>query len=219
MKQSVPAQERRLPVKSFMILRLRAKNLNGTVAALIAASLAAGLWGAVTVNVPSFTEDAGQPTTLAQFLPIVTGSLVAFSCRSSMSEFEDVAPRRRVREQWDFLALAFVAAVVVQTLALIWTNSDLAATGFRNYLGYCGASLASATLLGPDRFWVAPLALAFPAFFVASSTGTYPAVLWSWPTLPVENQGSWVVALLWAVVGTVAFHHRTRLRVTKWRVR
>ncbi|MEW2391882.1 hypothetical protein AB0933_26360 [Streptomyces venezuelae] len=215
----MPAREIRLPGQSFMILRLRAKSLNGIVAALILVSSAAGIWGAVTLNVPSFTEDAGQPTTLAQFLPIVTGSLVAFSCRSAMSDFEDAAPRRRVREQWDLLALAFVVAAGVQTLSLIWTKSDLAATGFRDYLGYVGASITSVTLLGSDRFWVAPLALAFPAFFVASSTGTYPGALWSWPTLPVENMESWVVALLWAVLGTVAFHYRTHPRIVKLRVR
>ncbi|WP_399090466.1 hypothetical protein ACGH2B_18240 [Streptomyces sp. BBFR2] len=205
--------------RSYLILRLRAKRLGGPVTALALSAVLGGIWGAFPLVLPSFTEDSGKQTTLIELLPLLTGAAVALSCRSDLSAFEDAAPREEARLQRWHLLSATVIAALVQYVSFSWGAGDLAQTGLRNYLGFLGVSLIAATLIGYEKFWVAPLVIAFPAFFIGSTSGTFPSVLWSWPTLPATNTTSWLVAACWLVCGAVSFLFRTSPRVSRLRMR
>lgn len=173
--------------------------------------LAAGLSVPGTGFLVAFPNLTGGPSMAAPasaLLPLVAVMAYSYGIARQNTMLESLA----LRHVW--LADVMLAGLCLLPFALgmtIFGGPELIAA-FRNALGYFGAALVSASLMGLSTSALFPLLWA-----IAASMGLLPLgdPLWTWPLAQVDRPLSWAAPVILALLGPVVYASRSnRLVVT-----
>jgi hypothetical protein len=183
-------------------------------------SVVAGVWGEVSVSLPSGSSTGTAPVQIWVYLPIPLASLVVGGLHSDMRSLEEAATRVLARAQVRQVAAALLAGTVMLGASLLAAGGpSLAAGAVRNLLLWTGLALVSGRIWRWSLSWLLPMIALFPFdWFGLEASGPKR---WAWPMLPPTDVWSWVATTVTLLIGAAA-HAATpwrlrRLRAAIWR--
>ncbi|MDP9863517.1 MULTISPECIES: hypothetical protein [Streptosporangium] len=198
----------------FSALRsfVETRRLRPALGALLALSVAAGLWGRLDMTFPQAFGHLLTPVPVAVLMPIPFACVVVVSLHSTMAGFEAGAARQVRRIDVGQLGtLAVISAIGL--IAGLWLTgtAETVPAALRNLLWWLGIACLSGWGFGRRLAWVLPLAIAVPVYVFGVVDGEVSP--WAIPKLEVNVPHSWVVSGSVLLLGfTVLFLER------RWRV-
>jgi hypothetical protein len=190
------------------------------LAGMLLISAVAGLWGALSVSLPSAGPEDAAPVELWVYLPIPIAALVVGGLHSDMRAFEDTATGVLARAQIQQVVAALVVGTVFLGGALVVAGSPATAAGaVRDLLFWSGLALISGRIWRWSLCWLLPLIALFPFDWFGLEVAGPKS--WAWPMLPSTDVASWAATAV-ALLAGVATHMATpwrlrRLRRVIWR--
>jgi len=173
-------------------LLARARHTTRAVAALVVLAVLEAIVGSASLDL------LGQNITLAipwaVIIPVAAAAVIGIGTRSAVGDTE--ATTTRSLPSLRAAHLAVVAAVGLVTTAVGGSGLTGPISGpaaLRNYLGFTGLALLSASVVGSSLAWPLPVALAVASTTVGADQGVRHG--WAWPIHDNGDPTSFLVAV------------------------